>query len=211
VQRYEAVLFDLLTALLDSWSLWNAVAGGAPAGRRWRQRYLELTYSTGDYRPYETLVAEAAASVGLPSSTPVALLERWDSLAPWPEVPGVLLILAERMSLGIVTNCSEVLGHRAVARLGVPVPIVVTAEGAGAYKPDPRPYERAVRELGVPAERVLFVAGSPFDIPGATGARLPVVWHNRLGLTRLPQSPAPLAELATLDPLPSWLEVHDRG
>jgi hypothetical protein len=25
--RYEAVLFDLLTALLDSWSLWNDVAG----------------------------------------------------------------------------------------------------------------------------------------------------------------------------------------
>jgi 2-haloacid dehalogenase len=209
VQRYRAALFDLLTALLDSWSLWNAVAGGATAGRRWRRRYLELTYGAGNYRPYETLVAEAAASVGLPSAAPAALLERWDCLAPWPEVPGVLRILAERMAIGIVTNCSEVLGQRAVARLGVPVPIVVTAEAAGAYKPDPRPYERGVRELGVPAERVLFVAGSPFDIPGAAGAGLPVVWHNRLGLTRLPRSPAPLAELATLDPLPSWLELHE--
>lgn len=208
-QRYEAVLFDLLSALLDSSSLWNAVAGGDLAGRRWRQRYLELSYGAGDYRPYETLVAEAAASVDLPSSTPVALLERWDSLAPWPEVPGVLQTLAERVSIGIVTNCSEVLGQRAAARLGVPVPIVVTAERAGAYKPDPRPYECGVRELGVPAERVLFVAGSPFDIPGAAGACLPVVWHNRLGVMRLPRSPAPLAEFATLDPLPSWLEAHE--
>jgi len=27
--RYDAVLFDLLTTLLDSWTLWNAVAGSA--------------------------------------------------------------------------------------------------------------------------------------------------------------------------------------
>lgn len=206
---YRAVLFDLLTGLLDSWSLWSAVVGDALAGRRWRQRYLELSYGTGDYRPYETLVAEAAASIGLPSSAPTALLRRWDSLAPWPEVPGVLQILAEHVPIGIVTNCSEVLGHRAVAKLGVPIPIVVTAERAGAYKPDPRPYERGVRELGVPVRQVLFVAGSPYDVLGATGAGLPVLWHNRLGLTRPPQSPAPLAELATLERLPAWLGVND--
>jgi len=30
--RYDAILFDLLTGLLDSWSLWNRVAGSAEAG-----------------------------------------------------------------------------------------------------------------------------------------------------------------------------------
>jgi hypothetical protein len=44
-RRYDAVLFDLLTALLDSWSLWNAVAGSEDAGRRWRAEYLRITYS----------------------------------------------------------------------------------------------------------------------------------------------------------------------
>ena len=43
-RRYDAVLFDLLTALLDSWSLWNDVAGDADAGRRWRAEYLRITY-----------------------------------------------------------------------------------------------------------------------------------------------------------------------
>ncbi|MEI9987752.1 MAG: hypothetical protein WDN69_34270 [Aliidongia sp.] len=62
---YDAVLFDLLTALLDSWTLWNEVAGGAEAGQRWRTAYLRQTYATGAYRPYETLVAEAAEAVGL--------------------------------------------------------------------------------------------------------------------------------------------------
>ena len=29
MKRYDAVLFDLLTALIDSWALWNRVAGTA--------------------------------------------------------------------------------------------------------------------------------------------------------------------------------------
>ena len=64
-RRYDAVLFDLLTALLDSWSLWNAVAGSEQAGRRWRTAYLAITYRAGRYQPYEELVATAAESVGL--------------------------------------------------------------------------------------------------------------------------------------------------
>ena len=50
--KYDAVVFDLLTALLDSWTLWNAVAGSEEAGMRWRRRYLEITYGCGSYRPY---------------------------------------------------------------------------------------------------------------------------------------------------------------
>jgi hypothetical protein len=29
--RYDAVVFDLLTALIDSWSLWNDVVGSPDA------------------------------------------------------------------------------------------------------------------------------------------------------------------------------------
>ena len=64
--KYDAVVFDLLTALIDSWTLWNDVAGSAEDGMKWRRRYLEITYGCGAYRPYETLVREAARDVGLP-------------------------------------------------------------------------------------------------------------------------------------------------
>ena len=57
--KYDAVIFDLLTALIDSWSLWNDVAGSPDAGMKWRRRYLEITYGCGPYRPYETLVRAA--------------------------------------------------------------------------------------------------------------------------------------------------------
>src|SRR6516165_11173207 len=40
----RAVLFDLLTALLDSWTVWNATAGSERAGRAWRAEYLRRTY-----------------------------------------------------------------------------------------------------------------------------------------------------------------------
>jgi glutathione S-transferase len=38
----RAVLFDLLTALLDSWTVWNAAAGTEEKGRAWRAEYLRL-------------------------------------------------------------------------------------------------------------------------------------------------------------------------
>jgi FMN phosphatase YigB (HAD superfamily) len=49
----KAIVFDLLTALLDSWSLWNLAAGSASLGHAWRAHYLSLTYGCGAYRPYE--------------------------------------------------------------------------------------------------------------------------------------------------------------
>ena len=110
----DAILFDLLTALLDSWTLWNHAAGSAAEGRRWRQRYLEITYAAGHYRPYDALVHESARSAGLPASVADTLLDTWDTLAPWPEVPAVLASLRGRVPLGVVTNCSNALAARAV-------------------------------------------------------------------------------------------------
>nr|WP_042197729.1 HAD-IA family hydrolase [Kibdelosporangium sp. MJ126-NF4]CEL23138.1 Probable haloacid dehalogenase [Kibdelosporangium sp. MJ126-NF4]CTQ90276.1 Probable haloacid dehalogenase [Kibdelosporangium sp. MJ126-NF4] len=197
---YDAVVFDLLSALLDSWSLWDDVAGDEVTGRRWRVEYLNQTYAVGDYRPYEDLVAEAARLQGVGPDRVDALVARWDELAPWPEAPEVVAAVGRRARIGVVTNCSNELGHRAAARVGVDFDIVVTAEAAGAYKPRPEPYRRVLDGLGLPAERVLFVAGSRYDIPGAGGVGMPVWWHNRIHMDR-GELPAPIAEHDTLTPL----------
>ena len=179
---YDAVAFDQLTALIDSWTLWNSVAGSAENGMRWRQRYLEITYGCGAYRPYEMLVREAGADVGLPASCAASLKARWGELMPWPEVPAVLGRLATRVALAVATNCSERLGRRAAARAGSVFQVVITAERAGFYKPRPEPYRAVLEALGTSAERTLFVAGSASDVPGARGVGMPVFWHNRIGL-----------------------------
>jgi 2-haloacid dehalogenase len=184
---------------LDSWSVWDAAAGSEPLGRRWRTRYLELTYGCGVYRPYEEVVAEAAADTGLPSTAAAALRANWDTLIPWPEVPRVLTRLrAHRLRLGVVTNCSTELGRRAAARCGLAFDAVVTAEEVGFYKPRPEPYRAILATLNLTANHVLFVAGSSADVAGAAGVGMPVIWHNRVGLPARP-GPKPLREAVTLD------------
>jgi hypothetical protein len=84
-RAFDAVVFDLLTALIDSWTLWNRVAGSAERGFLWRRKYLELTYQAGAYRPYEQVVGEAAALSGIEPSCAGELIKCWDELAPWPE------------------------------------------------------------------------------------------------------------------------------
>ena len=201
-RRFDAVLFDLLTALLDSWTLWNDVAGSEGDGRKWRAAYLHRNYETGAYRPYEALVSEAAAEVGLSPRLASDLAARYGELKPWPETCEVLGALRrEGLALGVVTNCSEELGMSAVACAGVEFDVVVTAERAGYYKPDPRPYTMALAALEVTASRCLFVAGSVYDLFGTGKLGLPTYWHDRIGMTPPSGAPKPIAHHSSLYPL----------
>lgn len=137
-RRYNAVLFDLLTALLDSWTLWNSVAGSEEAGQRWRAAYLRRTYAAGAYRDYEALVGEAAAEAGLAPALAMELAARYGELKPWPEAREVCGALQrEGLALGVVTNCSEELEKKAVTCTGVAFEVVVTAERAGFFQTPP--------------------------------------------------------------------------
>lgn len=197
----DAVVFDLLTALLDSWSLWNRAAGSDIAGLRWRRAYLKLTYGCGAYRPYETLVGEAAADAGVSTTSVATLTSHWDKLVPWAEGPSLLQALARDIPLGVVTNCSVDLGRRAAARVEVSFAAIVTSEEVGYYKPRPEPYRAILDRLGTDPARTLFVAGSPADIPGAAGVGMPVFWHNRTGLAFVADSARPMIIADSLQPL----------
>ena len=199
--RPTAVLFDLLTALIDSWSLWDAVAGNSADGRRWRAAYLKNTYAEGRYRPYETLVREAAVAVGLSAGLGDQLAARYAELMPWPEVAEILAPLQGRVPLAIVTNCSEELGRIAAARTGIAFDSIVTAERAGFYKPNAAPYRLALAELDAAPQDCLFVAGSPYDLVGAAAVGLPVFWHDRIGMAMPEGAPPPLWRQRGLHPL----------
>jgi 2-haloacid dehalogenase len=174
--RYAAVGFDLLTALLDSWSLFADVAGGRDLGMRWHAAAQSLLRGK-PYRPFEDVIRDAAAVVGIERATAEELLSRWGEPAPWPDVPDTLARL-HGYTRFIVTNCSERLGTLAAARAGT-FDLVMTAERAGAYKPDPRPYRAALDALTLHRKRVLFVAGSAHDVGGASRAGMDVYWANR--------------------------------
>jgi 2-haloalkanoic acid dehalogenase type II len=203
--RYpNAILFDLLTALLDSWTLWNRAAGSEPAGRTWRAEYLRLTYGCGEYVRYETLVRQAAANVGLPESAPETLEQNWLSLSPWDGAAAALQQLQRHCRLAVVTNCSRRLGEQAASILPVQWDVVVTAEEAGRYKPDPRPYQLALDRLGVRPSEAAFVAGSSYDLFGTAAVGLRTYWHNRVGLSPVSGAQPPDFESPTLDALVPW-------
>jgi 2-haloacid dehalogenase len=140
---------------------------------------------------------------GLDPALAYRLTQAYRQLRPWPEAPQVLTAIAATMPIGTVTNCSEELGRQAADLVGVPFEVIVTAQSAGAYKPQPEPYQRALDTLALPAERVLFVAGSPYDIPGASQIGMDVWWHNRAGMPAHP-GPRPIAEHGSLNPLPAF-------
>jgi 2-haloalkanoic acid dehalogenase type II len=205
----KLLIFDLLTALLDSWTTWDKAASTALSefsgsssdishaaappnslGRAWRQNYLRLTYQTGPYVPYADLVRSAASlTPGLPSTAPNILLANYTKwIKPWPEVPEVLKALrSQGYKLAVATNCSAELGHTAAAlcsdELGEGIfDVVVTAEESGWYKPAPEAYLAVLSRINVRPQEVLFVAGSASDVPGACRAGFRVVWHNRIGM-----------------------------
>jgi len=144
--------------------------------------------------PYESLVERAAIETGLTAETARALALRFDELPPWPETHAVVAELARRVPLGIVTNCSQRLGAIAAARAGGPFAAVVTAEGVGYYKPRPETYRAMLEALNVDPARVLFVAGSAADVPGARRAGMTVYWHNRIGLKPFDDTAADFTE-----------------
>ncbi len=203
--RYSAVMFDLLTALLDSWTVWAEVAGDEAAARIWRLKYLHLTYGQGAYRPYEELVTLAAEETGLSRSYTDKLVQNWKNIKPWPEVKEVLTELGKHVPLAVVTNCSQVLGYQAADLCKIKFDVVVTSERAGYYKPNPAPYKLAIQELSIEPQEILYVSGSAFDIPGAMNVGMDVYWHNRIGMVKPEEVPEPMITTPSLMPLKDYI------
>jgi len=208
-KKFKAVAFDLLTALMDSWSLWIEVAQNEELGRTWRRASLRLVTTTGRYRPYEDIVVEAAKETGVPESHADQLLKKWvaGELKPWPEAPAVLSQLAsQNWRTGVVTNCSQRLAEAAAAATGHRFDEIVSAERAGIYKIEPGAYKAGLAALGeADPARVLFVAGSPHDVPGAGAVGMPVYWSNRFVDAVPENAPVPLRNEPNLLALPALL------
>jgi 2-haloacid dehalogenase len=202
--KFNAIAFDLLTALVDSWTLWAKVAGSDELGRLWRTTSLRIVTSAGVYQPYEEMVRRAAVELGLAPARADDLIARWGEIKPWPETPEILRRLG-LCRLAIVTNCSQRLAEIAAAATGGTFEVIMSAERAGYYKTDPRAYLAGAQALGLEPADILFVAGSAHDVPGAAGAGMKVYWSNRQGLPVPAGAPMPLVNAPDLSVLPQFL------
>jgi len=97
--------------------------------------------------------------------------------------------------LGALTN-----GNASIHRLGIDhlFDFSVSAEEAGAAKPDPRMFEIAGERAGVALNEMAHVGDEPAtDIQGARNAGAVAVWMNRTGIP-WPGQPRPDIEVADM-------------
>lgn len=165
----QAVMFDLLSAVMNSLEAWSTAAGEPQRGLEWRDAVTRRITAAQSYVPYEEQVVDAAIEVGLPRQAAADLFKQWREMEPWPDSAAL-----SRLALpyAYVTNCSKELAQVAAERSGLAPRFVLSAEEAGCYKPDRRIYRKACKRLGSPADSTLFVAGSAYDADGARAAGL---------------------------------------
>ena len=173
----RGVLFDLLMAVMNSLAVWATAAGNERHGSAWRDAVTTRMAASSTYVPYEELVINAAADLGLRARAVRELFERWRGMDSWPDAAALARL---RLPYAFVTNCSERLARLAAERSQLAPRLVLSAEEAGWYKPDPRIYQEACRRLLSAPESTLFVAGAPYDAEGARAAGLQAVLVPRL-------------------------------
>lgn len=180
-QDPAAVLFDMDGTLLDSEKLWDvslaelAVHLGGTLGAATRaamvgsnmRTSLELLFGDVGADPAPAALAEAGAWLGARTG------ELFAAGLPWR--PGAQALLTAVRAAGwpaaLVTNTERVLTERALDTLGREhFAVTVCGDEVRAGKPDPEPYRRAARLLGVDPQRCLAVEDSPTGAAAATAA-----------------------------------------
>lgn len=131
-------------------------------------------------------------------------LEARHAVQLFPEVHPTLELLANHYTLGVITN-----GNADVRRLGLAdyFHFALCAEELGIGKPDPRPFQEALRRAGVAAEHAVHIGDHPSDdIGGAQRAGMRAIWFNP-GRAPWQQTGAqPDAVIGNLAELPTLLD-----
>lgn len=147
---------------------------------------IEPALQGGAYRPYREILVGVVRAIGdrygfePDADEEGVLVESIGSWPPFSDTVDSLRRLKSRYRLGVISNVDAALFEPTAERLRVPFDYVVTAEHAGAYKPDPRPFELAIEATDTSQTRVLHVAQSLFhDILPAKSLGFPCVWVNR--------------------------------
>ncbi|MDN0201075.1 haloacid dehalogenase type II [Streptomyces sp. S.PNR 29] len=164
------------------------------------------------YRPYHEILHSSLRNAmrlhGLEyrETDGEALVDAVPTFGPWPEVPEALRKLKTKYEIAIISNTDDNLIARNVENIGVEFDYVITAQQAGAYKPDRQAFKHAFRTMGVESSQVIHVAqGWEYDhIPTRDLGLKRRVWINRYG-RKGSADYQPYDELPDLSGLPKLL------
>jgi putative hydrolase of the HAD superfamily len=218
--RHRAVLFDafgtlirldrpserLIQAVRDRFGRDVPAEAARAAVRAEIEHYAAHCGSAGDERAVSDLRSQCAALLAgrlgleLTAGQSLALLDDAIVLRPYPDAARALdAVRGDGLATAVVSNGDWSLGET-LRGAGLTVDAVVDSATAGAAKPDPAIFRRALDELGVGASQALHVGDSEeTDGAGAAAAGIDVVILDR--------SPAPRpGTIGSLDDLAGRLE-----
>jgi len=191
----EAVAFDSYGTLVDPGSVTDALADHVDdpelVAERWRTRSLEYAFvatSTGEYDTFYELnrhaLRQALHTVGVDLSADERdeVLAAYHDLTVFDDVrPGMERLADAGHDLYVLSNGNpEMLDSMADSvDLDGLVEDYISADEISRFKPAPEIYEHGAERIGVPPERVAFVAAGWWDVPGALHAGMQGVWVNR--------------------------------
>ncbi|MGW8248813.1 MAG: haloacid dehalogenase type II [Acidiferrobacterales bacterium] len=223
LQDIKACVFDAYGTLFDVHSAVGAHSArlGAQADAvsvTWRNKQLEYTWLRslmGRHADFWQVTGEALdfalerhgidIQTATNSGLREALMQAYLKLSPYPEVMMALAELRQRgFRMAILSNGSPAMLEAAVknAQLQEAFEAVLSVESVGIYKPDPRVYQMAVDQLGLPSEQILFLSSNGWDISGAKSFGFHTFWVNRAGapVERLGNEPDAILDNLTVLP-----------
>ncbi len=199
----KALLFDVFGTVVD-WRTSITADLGAFAARRglaadwakftdeWRGLYQPSMQAVrAGTRPWtildvlhreslDTLLAKHGLT-GLTEADKVHMNTAWHRLQPWPDVVGGLTRLKSKFIIGTLSNGNVGLLTRMAKHAGLPWDVVLGAETAGAYKPQPQAYLRSAEILNLAPGEVMLVAAHNGDLAAAAASGLRTAYVNRPG------------------------------
>ena len=180
----QALAFDVFGTLVD-WRSGVADAarrGGAQDGHAfadaWRALYQPMLdrvrRGTVPWTPLDALHREALDTLlplfglaALGESERQELVLVWHRLDPWPDVLPGLARLRRRFILAPLSNGNVRLMIDMAKRAGLPWDVILGAEIARAYKPDPSVYRTAAALLDFAPSEIMMVAAHHYDLVAA--------------------------------------------
>jgi 2-haloacid dehalogenase len=126
----------------------------------------------------------------------------WHRLDPWPDAFLGLTRLKRKFILATLSNGNVALMVNMAKRAGLPWDVILGAEVAGHYKPQPQAYLRSADFLGLRGEECMMVAAHNADLAAARNCGF------RTAFVRRPSEYGP-AQKTDLQPTEAWDVVAD--
>ncbi len=116
---------------------------------------------------------------GITNAELVDLNKAWERLDPWPDSVTALTRLKGKYSIGALSN-GHIAGMLNLAKFGgLPWDVILGAEIAGTYKPQPQTYLKSAKAVGLAPELIAMVAAHNSDLAAARAVGLKTVFVRR--------------------------------